>query len=127
MRPLPLPPPPLPRSRSVAAAAVLGVAILGAILIALVPKFAEVFRQVRIAIPGSTLALMDLSQFLLANGWLTPLILIAVYDTLSRLPPRQAGIARIVIPILVVAALAWMSFALFQPLIGICEGIGRPR
>jgi type II secretory pathway component PulF len=91
-----------------------------------VPKFAEVYGQVKIALPGSTMALVGLSEFLVSHWWVAPLILIATYDVLSRLSPKQAGVARVLIPVVVVAGIAWMIFALFTPLIGL-HGIGGRR
>ena len=128
MRSLPLPPPPVARSRAVAAAGVLGLAILGGVLVLVVPKFAEVFRQVKVAMPESTLAVISLSEVLISHGWAAPLSLLAVYDFLSRLSPGQDKIARVVVPIVVVVLLGWMLFALFHPLLGICHGgIGPKR
>ena len=127
MRPLPLPPHPVPQSGSLAAAATLSLAIFAAVLVTVVPKFAEVFRQVKIPLPGTTLTLMRLSEFLTSHWWAAVLLLIGVYDALSRLSPKKADVARVLIPVVVVACIGWMTFALFAPLMGPLEGIGPRR
>jgi hypothetical protein len=128
MRPLPVPPAPAPPSRVVAAAGALGLAIFGVVLVVVVPKFAEVYRQARLAMPESTVALVDLSEFLVSRWWVAPLLFLAVYDVLGRLSPGQERLARVLVPIVVLVLLGWMLWALFHPLIGVCNGgIGGRR
>src|SRR5687767_5822765 len=112
MRPLPLPPPPLPRTRDVAILAFLGLVLTAIVLAAVVPKFGEVFRQVRVPMPGMTLFVMSLSDSILADRWAAALLLVALPASLSRLTPRQASVARILVPAAAVAVLVWIAVAL---------------
>lgn len=127
MRPLPLPPPPTPRSTMVAIVALLGLVLTTVVLVCVVPKFEEVFRQVKVPMPGMTLFLMSLSDSILADRWAAALLLVAVPARLSRLTARQESIARVLVPVVIFASAAWMVSALFQPLMCLHHGIGAPR
>jgi type II secretory pathway component PulF len=126
MRPLPLPPRPPPRSTDLAVLGLLGLGLMAFLLTAVAPKFGEVFRQVKVPMPGSTLMVMTLSESVLADPWAAALLLLAIPAFLRDLTGRHATIARVVVPLLLIAGLGWMVLAMFQPLIGCHLSIGRP-
>lgn len=102
MRPLPLPPPPLRRSGNLAIVAFLGLAATAAVLLAVVPKFADVYVQVKVRLPAMTEFLFDVSAALCAEPWFAALLLISLPGSLSRLNDRQAAVARLVVPAVLV-------------------------
>lgn len=125
----PSPGPPKVRSWDVALSAfeLLAIIVVGSMIVA--PKFEEMFRQVKVPMPGLTLQVMSLSSVICAM----PPILVAFLMTVipasfQFLSPRGVSIARVVVPILKLCVLVGFVYALYLPLgcMG-CGGIGPPR
>lgn len=125
--PAPPTPPPNVRSWDVALTAFVSLAITAGVLMGIVPKFEEVFLQVKVPMPGMTLLLMTWSG--IACDWplLVAFLMTVVPASLQCMKPRWVSIARPLIPILSLMVWAWMAVALFLPLTCTLEGIGSRR
>jgi hypothetical protein len=92
------------------------------------PRFAEVFRQVRVPLPGITLLFVKLGD-LLRSSPLVPLgalLLLVVAIGVLRRKPLPAGAAYVLLVISVALCLG-LAAGLFLPLISLLEGIGARR
>ncbi|HEX7898078.1 MAG TPA: hypothetical protein VF950_09985 [Planctomycetota bacterium] len=93
----------------------------------IVPKFAEVFAQVKVITPGWTDTVLRVSWA--AVQWPVPFALLAVVVTFSAgflKGPARKG-ARALLPILIVLTLGGIVVGLFLPLIGPLESFGKGR
>jgi hypothetical protein len=126
---VPEPPPPPPPVRRWPLAfwtlACLGATAAGLLLIA--PRFEEVFRQVKVPMPGLTLAVMSISGFCRAHPILMAFVMTFVPASIHVWHPRAVAIGRVAIPLLFWVMWAWMIVGLFCPLVGLLEGIGQHR
>jgi len=93
-------------------------------LVWLVPKFSEVYDQIKIHVPLMTRVLLGLSRVTGTHLWLVGAVLALVPWGFGRLRGRWATLASILVSIGGIATWAWMMVALFLPLIGFLEGIG---
>jgi len=97
-------------------------AVVGGILVFIVPRFAEVFDSVDVSLPASTRTLMAVSAVF---PYVSPFYLVVAAFASRRLHRfRRADVALILIT---AAFLAFVVMALFLPLTGGLQGIGRHR
>jgi hypothetical protein len=115
---------PKPRSWGTALFAAIYLASLAGVLMKIVPKFSEVFRQVKIPTPVATSLLMTLSDVACAVPWIVYPMVILLPAGLSRLDKRQASVARTAISVGFALGAAGMLAALFLPLMSVSSGIG---
>jgi len=124
----PEPPPPAPVRRwdlALATLAYFGATAAGLLLI--VPKFEEVFLQVKVPMLGLTLCVMSISGLCRTHPLLLAIVMTAVPASIHLWHPRAVSAARIVIPLLFFVMWGWMIVSLFLPLCGLLEGIGSRR
>jgi hypothetical protein len=97
-------------------------------LIKIVPKFGEVFRQVKVPMPGTTLMLLWISDAACAVPWLVYPMVILLSAAVGRLSKRDASRAQAALSIAFGITALWMVYALFLPLMCCCDhGIGQKR
>jgi hypothetical protein len=124
--PAPGSPRPKPRSWGIALGGAIYLVVTTFILLQIVPRFDEVYRQVKIPLPSATEALLALSRAACACPLLVYALILIVPASLCRLSPKKAALAEVLMPVALVLVLGWIVVALFLPLIGTLEGIG-PR
>jgi type II secretory pathway component PulF len=93
----------------------------------IVPKFSEVYRQVKVPMPGPTELLMTLSDLACAVPWLIYPMVVLLPAALCRLDKRQASAARTAISLTYAISMVGMLIALFMPLLSVTYGIGARR
>jgi len=101
--------------------------LTAAVLMKIVPRFAEVFSQVRVPMPALTLGLLGISRFCCAYPILVALIATGVPASIHVWHPRAVRIARVALPILFFILWGWMIVALFLPLTCTLVSIGTKR
>ena len=122
----PPPPPPVRRwDLALITLAYFGATAAGLMLV--VPKFEEVFRQVKVPMPGLTLMVMTLSGYCCAHPLLAAFVMTFVPASIHVWQPRAVSIGRVAIPLLFWVMWGWMTFGLFLPFCCILEGIGPRR
>jgi len=99
-------------------------ASIAGILMHVVPKFGEMFRQVKVALPGITCALLAISDAACAVPWLVYPALILLPATVGRLSRKAAARAEVAIIVGFAASVIWIVSALFLPLMSCHGGIG---
>jgi hypothetical protein len=126
---VPPPPPPEPRVRrwDVALSAFTGLIGCAGILMFIVPRFGDVYRQIRAPMPGWTLMVLSLSDLALARPILAAIVITALPASIHAWNARVVALGRVAIPIAGFLAWMWMILALFLPLMGTLEGIGPRR
>jgi len=107
--------------------AFLGLLLIVAALSTVVPKFGEIYRQVKIALPTRTAVLLDLSRDLTEEIWLVAFAVLAFTLEVGAWRGRKAAITRILIPVGTALVLGWMAFALFEPMLSVSGAIGSRR
>jgi hypothetical protein len=116
-----------PRTWGLSLGGALYLAVTTFILMKIVPRFEEVYRQVKIPLPAWTEALLALSRAACAWPWGVYAGILIIPAFLCRLKPRSAAAAQVLMPVFLVLVLGWMLVALFMPLMGGLEGIGARR
>jgi len=99
-------------------------ASLAGIVMHIVPRFGEVYRQVKVPMPGATLALVSLSELALACPWLVYLAVLVLPACVLRVEQRAATRLELAIILGFAVTVVWVIWALFSPLIGLDYGIG---
>ena len=101
--------------------------VVATILVKIVPRFSEVYKQVKIPLPWSTLMLVGVGQAAETYPWVVfPAILLSPV-LLCRRSRQAASLSEGVAIVLLGLLLLWMIVALFMPLIGGLEGIGPKK
>jgi type II secretory pathway component PulF len=116
-----------PRSWGTALFAALYLATLAGILMKIVPQFDEVYRHVKVPMPGLTLILVSISHAACAVPWLVYPMLVVLPAPLCRLDKRQAAVAQTLISIGYAVSVVGILVALFFPLLSVDYGIGARR
>jgi len=96
-------------------------------LLLIVPKFDEVFRQVKVPMPGLTLMVTAVSEFCCTHPVLTAIVMTFVPASIHVWHPRAVAIGRVAIPLLFFVMWGWMVVGLFLPLCVLLEGIESGR
>ena len=121
--------PPQPRVRrwDVAFSVLSGLAGSAFILMRIVPKFGEMFRQVKVPMPSLTLMVMNLSDLACYCPILTAFLITVLTASVHAWHPRAIAIGRYLLPL--VNALVWggMAFALFLPMMCCSLSIGSKK
>ena len=103
--------------------------LLGASLLLwfVVPRFAEVFEQVKVPLPAPTVRVAALAEFAreFSIGWGAAMILLPLW--LYRRRTRWTGIGLVALGALGLSLLVWIPVVLFLPLIGTLEGVSAGR
>ncbi|HVE39327.1 MAG TPA: hypothetical protein VNM14_05520 [Planctomycetota bacterium] len=120
-------PEPKPRSWGTALYAALSLASLAGILMKIVPQFAEVYRQVKVPMPGATLILVSLSDMACAVPWLVYPLVVVLPVGLSQLNKRTAWRVRAAIGLAYGLSAVGILIAIFLPLMSVHGGIGARR
>ena len=120
-------PPPIVRKWDVALYTFNGLAVSAEILMGITPKFSEVYRQVKVPMPGSTLTLMTLSDLAMAWPLVVAILMTALPASVHAMSPRAIRIARVAIPLLSYVVWGVMICALSLPLLGCHLSIGSRR
>jgi hypothetical protein len=106
---------------------ILGLVPIIAALVLIVPEFDRVYRQVKVQMPDSTMALLEISNAMCQYLWLVGIgVALFSYD-IGRWTGRKAKLARVLIPVLTIVVGLWMFVALFSPLLCLDHGIGPRR
>lgn len=117
----------LTRKRILAWTALLFFCVTTSVFILVVPKFAEVFQQVRVPLPRLTLRIFGISGFCGAHPVLVALVSTGVPASVHGWNERAVAIGRIIIPVLFLIMWAWILIGLFLLLTGTLESIGSRR
>lgn len=99
--------------------------VMGLMLI--IPKFGEVFRQVKVPLPALTLSAISIAKFCCAYPILLAVVMTGVPASIHAWSPRAVKVGRIAIPIFFVVMWGWMIYGLLLPLLGCHLGIGAKR
>src|SRR5436190_316880 len=83
-------------------------ASIAGILIHIVPKFGQVFRQVKVALPDMTRALLAISDAACAVPWLVYPAVILLPATVGRLSRKSAARAEVAIIVGFAASVIWI-------------------
>jgi hypothetical protein len=97
------------------------------VLLAFVPKFADVYAQIKVHRPPLTSFLLGLSHFACEHLWLVGIALILIPWSLGRLKGRTASLATVIISILGVAIPIGMLSVICLPLMRLLEGLHSSR
>jgi type II secretory pathway component PulF len=93
------------------------------------PRFLEVFEQVKVPVPLTTLALARLSE--LARSWPVPWIFAGMTCSMAVAfcpPGAPRKVARYLLTALIVGSTVWMALAFAGPLLDLLDGLsGRRR
>ena len=93
----------------------------------IVPKFVEVFAEVKVPMPGWTEAVVAVSRAVV--HWPVACVVLAVGVSVGagflKGPARKAASA--LLPIVIVLTIGWIAIGLFLPLIGSMESVGKGR
>ncbi len=92
-------------------------------LVRLVPRFSEVYVQVKIQLPPMTKILLGLSRLFEGHLWIGVVLLILLPTASGLFRGRWARFASFLLLVGGCGTWAWMMVALFLPLIGELEGI----
>ncbi|MBI3856320.1 MAG: hypothetical protein HY293_11580 [Planctomycetes bacterium] len=124
-----VPPPPPPRRLSwdLGIGALLWLAFPAVALLEIVPRFGEVYRQVKVPMPGITLTAMTLSEAAAACPMALAFLITVASALLTRLSGRGASLARIFLPLLGMVLWIGLLAALFMPLTCCHLSIGARR
>ena len=96
-------------------------------LLLIVPKFGEVFRQVKVPMPGLTLWVFSIAETCCAYPILLAAVMTAVPASIHAWPPRVVSVGRVAIPVFFLLMWGWMIYGLFLPLVGCHLSIGPRR
>ncbi len=131
-RPLPdsfePPPPPAAPPRKPGFSWCLALSVLlwfGGVLAALwfvVPKFAEVYEQIKVPMPSATLTILALSDLALRGWWAFAPASLALAAWTGTWRGRPATLLRVLVPLAFMATVGFVAFGLFLPL---CGTLGR--
>jgi hypothetical protein len=126
---IPLPAEAAPRKWDwrLAVSALLGLTPIVFSLVRIVPEFDRVYRQIKVAMPTQTEAVLLLSRSVCEYLWAVGLGTVFFVLDVGHWTGRKAAIARVLFPLLTVVILGWMVFALFSPLLSASPGIGQRR
>jgi type II secretory pathway component PulF len=116
-----------PRSWGTALYGALCLGSLAGILMKIVPMFGQVFRQVKVPMPATTLFLMRLSDAVCAVPWLVYPMVVLLPIGLSRLEKSRASVAQTAISIGFALSAVGILVSLFMPLMSLDYGIGARR
>ena len=89
-----------------------------------VPKFMEIFQQVRVPIPGLTILFLNVSSALRST---TGIVISLLLLGLMILVPRRVRIPQPVLSVILVGSVTVcfaMLLSLFLPLVSLLEGVG---
>ena len=124
-----VPPPPAPRRLSwdLGISSLLWLTFPAVALLEIVPKFGEVYRQVKVPMPSITLTAMWLSEAAAVCPLALAFLISVASALLTRLEGRKAAVVRGLLPLLGVALWTWLIAALFMPLSCCLCSIGPRR
>jgi type II secretory pathway component PulF len=117
----------LRRNREIALMLLLGFIATAIGVMEIIPKFGEVFRQVRVPMPSLTLMALSFSDFCRAHPVLVALLMTGVPASAHVWSDRAVAVARPVIPFLFLWTWGWMAYSMFLPLMSCHLGIGPKR
>ncbi|HZE97264.1 MAG TPA: hypothetical protein VE981_09565 [Planctomycetota bacterium] len=124
---LPLPPalPARTWDWRLALASFLGLSLICGILAAVVPKFAEVFEQVKVSMGSSIETILALSRGVREDVRLLPIGIVVFSIQTGTWTGRRAAIARVLIPVLTILVSGWIVVSLFSPFLSLAPGLGQ--
>ena len=115
--------PPKPRYSWLTAMAMgISLSVVGAIIVMIIPKFALVYEEVKVALPPMTRALVAFSVFVSTYPWVWLLGTIAVSWWMGGLK-KHRRLALFFATLLLGISIAFFLFSLFSPLIGTLDGL----
>jgi len=125
--PAPPPPPPPVRRWDLALMTLVYFGITAVGLLLIIPKFDEVFQQVKVPMPSLTLCVVRISSFFRVHPVMFAALMTGIPASIHLWQPRAVSVGRVAIPVLFVVMWGWMVVGLFLPLLGTLESIGARR
>lgn len=121
----PPPPPPSDFAWGLAASTLLWLGGTFGTLWLVVPRFADVFSQVRIQLPPLTMTVVSVSWFVCRLPWIFGGVALAVAAWTGVWDEKARRAARLLLPLAIALTAFLMILALFLPMIGTLEGVRR--
>ncbi len=112
-------------NRTLAVEVFLWFAGVGAALWWIVPRFGEVYAQVKVPMPALTAGLVGLSRLACAYPAAWVFLALAASFAAGFCPPGRARLARGLIVAMFIASAFWIILALLSPLVGIWGHLAR--
>ena len=111
-------PPRIPKTWDIVVMSFLFLLVAVGLLVGVIPKFADVYAQVKVPTVAMAKILFGLSRAVTHHLWIVGPALIVLPWSLGRLRGRGATLARYLIPALAISSWLWGVLVLFHPLIG---------